>query len=1705
MLALIAMATTARAQVVLNETNFPDANFRAALASILGISEGDEITEAKIAATTTIDVSSKSIADLKGIEHFTALETLSCGNNQLTSLNVSNNTALTGLSCGGNQLTSLDVSKNTALTWLSCGYSQLTSLDVSKNTALTSLGCIGNQLTSLDVSKNAALTSLTCYFNQLTSLDVSRCTALKDLECSYNQLTSLDVSKNTALTGLGCSGNRLTSLDVSQNTALTWLNCNDNQLTSLDVSSKNTALERLNCRANKIKSKEMDALVESLPMVESGKFYVINTKYKNEGNVCTKSQVGIAKGKGWTVYDYNGGNSQEYEGSEDAVESSCPDDNHPHMIDLGLPSGTKWACCNLGAAKPEDYGGYYAWGETEEKDYYDWSTYDHCDGTERTSHDIGNDIAGTQYDAATANWGSPWMMPNIDQIKELLDNCESERTTENGVKGYRYTGPNGVSVFFPAGSLRHAEVDRNYLGTDGVYWSSSLTQWDTDKAYELIFTGNDTYYIYIERSSGLSVRPVVAKNENSEVPYVVWCGDNNTLYFLSSSSELKVGGTYKGYTISSLWSGEAVTNSPENKGTGFSPIAWMGFKTEKVVIEESFKDVLVNSTSAWFMGVESIEGLENLNTSNVTSMSFMFGSSKLTNLDLSHFDTRNVKYMQNMFLRCPNLASVNLSHFDTQNVLNMHWMFGECTSLSNLDLSSFNTENVTDMGSMFSLCSNLTSLDVSGFNTENVTDMGGMFGWCSNLTNLDVSKFKTENVTDMSSMFLGCSSLTSLDVSGFNTEKVTNMHWMFSGCSSLTSLDVSGFNTENVTDMGSMFSRCSNLTNLDVSKFKTENVTDMSRMFSGCSSLTSLDVSGFNTENVTDLSLMFEGCTNLETLYASNSWSMSNVDVSYGMFNSCEKLVGGSGTVYNPKRIDGQYARIDGGYSNPGYFTDKNAYPSGILLNAANFPDANFRAALAKILGISEGDEITEEKIAATTTLNVSKSYKTPDEAKIADLTGIEHFTALGYLSCFNNQLTSLDVSKNTALKYLLCYDNQLTSLDVSKNTKLTWLYCYGNQLTALDVSNNTALKELLCSSNQLTSLDVSKNTAQTYLNCSDNQLTSIDVSKNTALKLLYCSGNQLTALDVSKNTALEWLECQRNQLTALDVSKNTALTQLWCYSNQIKGESMDALVGSLPTVENGEFYVINTKDTNEGNVCTKSQVAIAKGKGWMVYDYNGGNRPYPEYEGSDPVAEGLLLNAENFPDANFRAALASILKISEGDEITEEKITATTELDISSKQIADLTGIEHFTALKELYCWNNQLTALDVSKNTALTDLICYNNQLTSLDVSKNTALTYLNCDNNLLTALDVSNNTALTGLLCENNQLTALDVSINTALTYLYCDNNQLTALDVSQNTALKELWCNKNQLTALDVSKNTALTELRCFSNQIKGEAMDALVASLPTVESGKFYVINTKDANEGNVCTKAQVAVAKGKGWTVYDYNYDGRNWIGSVEYEGSEDPVEDIDPVDEDDNIDFGSDMDENDDLNGNVIGDIYYNINTGDGGYDAAEGCIVVKKPTDDGTVNDLEGKDIFGEDFKSQFTGIVFKVPAGKGTIKVNAETTGNMLLKVKIGNNDPVEMELNGKLKVTFPYNVSETTYVYIYAGAANEAKGFGAPTSGDAALKIYGIEFIRDNTPTDINSVDSGELTVDSWYTIDGKKLAGEPKEKGIYIRNGKKVVK
>ena len=179
-----------------------------------------------------------------------------------------------------------------------------------------------------------------------------------------------------------------------------------------------------------------------------------------------------------------------------------------------------------------------------------------------------------------------------------------------------------------------------------------------------------------------------------------------------------------------------------------------------------------------------------------------------------------------------------LEYLNTEKVTDMRSMFSNCSSLTSLDVTHFNTANVTNMGYMFYSCSSLTSLDVTHFNTAKVTDMSRMFYNCSSLTSLDVTYFNTEEVRNMSNMFDSCSSLTSLDVTHFNTANVTDMHYMFSNCVALTSLYLTNFNTEKVTYMYGMFFSCSSLTTIYASsKFVTTQVSNSSGMFKNCEKL----------------------------------------------------------------------------------------------------------------------------------------------------------------------------------------------------------------------------------------------------------------------------------------------------------------------------------------------------------------------------------------------------------------------------------------------------------------------------------------------------------------------------------------------------------------------------------------------------------------------------------------------------------------------------------------------------------------------------------------------------------------------------------------------------------------------------------------------------------------------------------------------------
>ena len=243
---------------------------------------------------------------------------------------------------------------------------------------------------------------------------------------------------------------------------------------------------------------------------------------------------------------------------------------------------------------------------------------------------------------------------------------------------------------------------------------------------------------------------------NRKEAYVLQSEDQHTLTFYYDNNRKLRGGT--------TWdiNEKSISSNPVWAGTYYTP----NNAVTKVVFDASFKDFLSLTTNSWFSDLKAlttIEGLQNLNTSEVMDM-------------------------RNMFSGCSGLTELNVSNFNTSKVTDMSLMFYDCSGLKELNVSNFNTSAVESMSGMFSGCSGLKELNVSNFNTSAVESMSGMFSGCSGLTSLNLSNFNISEVWNMNDMFSGCSGLKELNVSNFNTSAVESMSGMFSGCSSLKTI-----------------------------------------------------------------------------------------------------------------------------------------------------------------------------------------------------------------------------------------------------------------------------------------------------------------------------------------------------------------------------------------------------------------------------------------------------------------------------------------------------------------------------------------------------------------------------------------------------------------------------------------------------------------------------------------------------------------------------------------------------------------------------------------------------------------------------------------------------------------------------------------------------------------------------------------------------
>ena len=518
-------------------------------------------------------------------------------------------------------------------------------------------------------------------------------------------------------------------------------------------------------------------------------------------------------------------------------------------------------------------------------------------------------------------------------------------------------------------------------------------------------------------------------------------------------------------------------------------IATYESSTQTLTFKENVGETLPEN-SAWVIDKQKVADINN-KLGNVTIVHIVFDKS---------FSTYTPTSLFGFFLNLKNLETITgLEYLNTEKVTSMSRMFYTCTSLTSLDVTHFNTEKVTDMRYMFSNCIKLTSLDVTHFNTAKVMNMSRMFYNCSSLTSLDVTKFKTANVSDMSNMFYSCSKLTSLDVTNFNTANVTNMASMFKSCSALLSLDVTNFNTEKVTNMSSMFSGCSKLTSLDVTNFNTEKVTNMESMFSGCQALTTIYASSkFVTTQVSNSSGMFYNC---EKLKGEEVWTNDKAtDKTYA------KIEGGyfNGGIPRVKYADGTltfFLTTKETLGENEYELNSGANPPGWKTHCKEITKVVFDTSFANAKSTS-----CYQWFSLCENLTQIEGIKNLNTEKVTNMAYMFYYC----LNLSSLDVSGFKTEKVTDMSGMFRSDSSVKLLDVAKfntaNVKsMEYMFynCYG--LTSLDVTNfNTAnvtnMQGMFGKCNFLFSLDVTNFNTANVTNMSKMfetcyGLTSLDIT----------------------------------------------------------------------------------------------------------------------------------------------------------------------------------------------------------------------------------------------------------------------------------------------------------------------------------------------------------------------------------------------------------------------------------------------------------------------------------------------------------------------------------------------------------------------------------------------------------------------------------
>ena len=1302
-------------------TAIPDPNFEQALIDLGIDSDGlnGQILNADAVGITALNVSSRNISDLSGIEIFIDLKSLSCHFNLLTSLDVSANTSLLSLWCHSNQLSTLNVSANTSLQNMGCNDNQLMSLDVSNNTELLTLQISSNQLMSLDVSNNTELLTLQISFNQLVNLDLSNNTALVHLVCQSNQLVSLDLSNNIVLNSLYCQWNQLVSLDLSNNTALQYLYCQSNQLVSLDVSN-NTSLEEIGCTDNQLNSLDVRngnntsiTYFQAQNNPDLSCIYVDDVAYANAN---------------WTKDASATFTSSDTDYDEDGIcDDADPDDDNDGVLDGddSCPQGdlgwTSDAITDADADGCQD--------ATEDSEVIYPFTLIPDPNFEQALIDLGIDtdalngqILNIDALGVTSLNLSARSISDLTGIEAFVD-LEFLNCNVNNLSSLDLGLNDGLmTLFCHTNSLMGLDISSNLALTYVDCHSNTLNTLDVSNNDDL-----ETLICYDNQLGTLDV-------SQNTILMSLDCR-NNFLPSLNINLNTALKHLYCGYNqLSSL----DVSNN--------SALLTLDIHSNHVGTLDVSNNLLLETFSCINNQLASIDVSNNLALQNFTC-----NHNQLTALDVSNNAALRILWCHNNALtsldvssnatleriRCSNnqLTSLDvrngnntsITDFQAENNLDLSCIYVDDVAFANANWTKDASATFTTSDSDYDadgICDDADPDDDNdGVLDDDDSCPQGDLGWTSDATT-DVDADGCQDATEDPDVIypytlipdpnfeqalidLGIDSdglngqilnadamgVASLDVSSEMISDLTGIEafqdvtWLNCVGNNLSNLDLSN-------NAGLEFLQCNanHLTALDLT-----NNPMLLRLFCNDNQIESLDLStnpliwflacGFNQLNSLDLSAN----NALQQVYCQNNPSLNFLDVRNGNNTAI--------TTFNAT-------------NNPGLsciYVDDVAYANATWTKdaTATFSDSDSDYDSDGICDDADPDDDNDSVLDGDDTCPQGDLGWTSDATTDVDADGCQDATEdpeviypFTLIPDPNFELALIDLGIDKELQdepnpqdqingRILNSDAEtVVELSVVRNitdltgieafTALTHLRCSNNQLSSLDVTQNPALTYLDCSHNLLSSLDVTQNTALTYLDCGWNQLIDLDVTQNTNLNHLVCNLNQLSSLDVTQNTALNLIECSQNQLSSLDVSQITALVSLGCSYNQLS---------SLDVTQNS--------------------------------------------------ALNLLGCAEN--------------------------------------QLIDLDVTQN-TALNILTCGSNQISSLDVTQNTALTHLNCSHNQLSSLDVTQNTTITSLWCNNNQLSSLDATQNIVLFDLYCHDNQLRSLDVrnGNNSRIVRLRAENN-------------------------------------------------------------------------------------------------------------------------------------------------------------------------------------------------------------------------------------------------------------------------------------------------------------------------------------------